>query len=80
MAHDDIISCVENFIRGNIVEISQEILDWRGSGILKEGKIRRADYMLSGSNIPYPDRLRVLEEMSTNIALEFIINNYSNKN
>lgn len=55
-------------IRANLPEVAREILTWRRTGILPDGKFRKAAERL---NRLYPnDYLAVAEHVATGVALE----------
>jgi hypothetical protein len=58
-------------IQANLKEISKEILEWRDTGILTDGRLREANAFLQ-THIRH-DSLRLVETIARDMALEFVL-------
>lgn len=71
MYHVDKILHARHFAKQNLLQLAKEMLEWRGTGILCDGKVRELARMFDF--VPAHDRLNLAESVVNEAALEAVI-------
>lgn len=56
----------------NLVACCQEVLDWRRTGFLIDGELRK---FADGLNVPPHSKLDVAEKLVTDAAMKYVVSN-----
>ena len=67
--HQKCMKKAEDFAEENLFEIAGEILNWNGTGILVDGKLRELAAILN-ETLSSHDSLQVAESISKNLIVE----------
>ncbi len=73
---DAAMAAARALVQANLKEISKEILEWRDTGILTNGRLREANALLQ-MHIRH-DSLRLVETIARDMALEFVLTHSRN--